>query len=80
MTDLEETLEITRHEGVSLSIKSKRGTGTNDRDEVKGKVHAQDLEELSEKAPQMREQVNAEMAELRENQPDEDEDDEEDES
>jgi hypothetical protein len=65
------TKEVQTQEGYELSIKSKRGSGTNDRDEVKQKVKSEDpIEPMEEEA--LTEQVKRMMAEMRAFQPDED--------
>lgn len=63
---------IHRTEGASLKIKSKRGTGTNDRDEVEITTHGEDLDELAADADQARELVADVITAQRSVQPDDD--------
>lgn len=66
--DTEEKLTQT-DVGYQLSIKCKRGTGTNDRDEVKGEYRSEEKPTDAEIAD-LRRQIITEMTELRAFQPD----------
>lgn len=64
---------IQRQDGATIKIQIKRGTSTNDRDKVKGTVHATDVSEARRKAEDMRSNMESLMESLRAFQPDDDE-------
>jgi len=66
-----EKVEHTKY-GVTLSLESKRGTGTRDQDTVKATVRAETMDELDNQRRTAREMVIEEMNTLRTNQPDQD--------
>lgn len=72
MSDFDTTEKIERTDvGYRLSIKSTRGTGTRDSDEVKAELRTETLGELAEQRSALVNKVELTMNQLRENQPDE---------
>ena len=69
----ENTEDVTHRDvGSSIKIKSKRGTSTNDRDEVQLETHAETISELGEDADRARKIVARILKAQRKVQPDED--------
>lgn len=73
-TDTTETIEETTT-GVSVTIKSKRGSGTRDQDTVTIKAHYDDLHEAGDQVKWLNSILNHQLDKARRNDPANDRDD-----